>query len=123
MRVRKWNIVSLIVQELLSVTLLWAGYTKLFTPASDLAEMWPWTVGNRPLVMIVGIVDIVGGLGIILPSLLKAKPQLIVYAAWGIVLLMLSAALFHISKGEASNIGINVLILVLALFVIRMKKT
>lgn len=109
------------VQILLSVTLLWAGYTKLFTPGDKLAEMWPWTADNKALVIITGILDIAGGLGVILPSVLKIKAQLTVYAAAGTALLMTAAAIFHILRGEISETGINALLLLLALFVIGVK--
>jgi len=110
------------VQGLLAVTLLWAGYTKLFTPKEILAGMWSWTAENSTLVVIAGIADMGGGLGIILPSLFRMKPQLVRYAAMGIALLMIAAAVFHVARGEMSEIGINVFVLLLTLFVIWVKK-
>jgi uncharacterized membrane protein YphA (DoxX/SURF4 family) len=117
MSLKFWNVTCLVLQILLSATLLWAGYTKIFTPQDELATMWPWTADNPKLVIVAGIFDILGGLGIVLPSLLKIKAQLTLYAAIGIILLMLSAAIFHISRGEISDIGINIFVIVLAGFV------
>jgi len=114
------NVITWIVQGILAIILLWAGYTKLFTPKETLAEMWSWTADNQALVVIAGIFDILGGLGILLPSLLKMKLQLTFYAAIGIALLMITAAIFHISRGELSDIGINLFVLLLAGFVIYM---
>ncbi|WP_282638692.1 DoxX family protein [Sphingobacterium thalpophilum] len=109
-----WNVTGVIVQVLLAVVLLWAGYTKLFTPQAKLSAMWPWTAGNPTLVMVAGVFDILGGVGVVLPSLLKVKPQWTLYAAIGIILLMFSAAIFHIARGEVSDIGINVFVIILA---------
>lgn len=116
------SVICWIVQGLLAITLLWAGYTKLFTPIATLAGMWPWTAEHPSLVKVAGVFDILGGLGIILPSLLKARPQLTISAAVGITLLMISAAIFHISRSEISSIGINVFVLLLALFVVWVKR-
>ncbi|MBN8680222.1 MAG: DoxX family protein [Chitinophagales bacterium] len=52
-----------------------------------------------------------------LPSILRLKPQLTVYAAIGLVLVQLLAAIFHLSRGESSAIGVNVLFMALAVFV------
>lgn len=115
------NVICWIVQGLLAITLIWAGYTKLFTAKEALNEMWLWTAAHPSLVMATGIFDILGGLGIILPALLKIKPQLTTYSAIGIALLMLTAAVFHISRGEVADIGINVFVFLLAGFVIWVK--
>ncbi|MGK9123883.1 DoxX family protein [Olivibacter sp. SA151] len=116
------NVICWIVQGLLAITLVWAGYTKLFTVGDKLAEMWPWTAEYPSLVIVAGIADILLGIGIILPSLLKIRPQWITYSAIGIVSLMISAAVFHISRGEISDIGINVFVLLLAGFVVWVKE-
>lgn len=111
------NIFLWIAQVLLAVTLLWAAYMKLFQPAEKLAEMWPWTEGNTGLVKFTGIVDLLGALGLILPSLLRIKPNLTVVTAYFILSLMIGASVFHIYRGEASQIGINVFFAALAIFV------
>jgi len=115
------NVICWIVQGLLAIILVWAGYTKLFTAKDTLAEMWPWTAEHPSLVIVAGISDVLLGIGILLPSLLKIKPRWVIYSAIGIVLLMVSAAVFHISRGEISDIGINIFVLLLAGFVIWVK--
>lgn len=111
------NIGLWIAQVLLALTLLWGAYAKLFTPIEDLAQMMPWVKGNNSLVLLTGIVDLLGGLGLILPAALRFKPQLTTYAAYGVALLMVLATVFHISRGEAAVIGFNIFVLILALFV------
>jgi hypothetical protein len=104
-------------QILLSGLLLWAAAMKLFLPAVKLATMWPWTLENRKLVVLTGVLDALAGLGLVLPRLLNIKPPLTFYAACGIIALMIAAMIFHISRGEASLIGFNVFMLIAAAFI------
>ena len=69
------------------------------------------------LLKFTGIVEILGALGIILPATLRIQPKLTIFAAYGIIALMISASIFHISRGEASLIGMNIFLLLLAVFV------
>jgi len=58
--------------------------------------------------VIVGIAEILGGLGLILPSLTGIRPELTVYAAAGLVLVMLGAIVFHATRSEGASIANNV---------------
>jgi hypothetical protein len=107
-----------IVQVLLSMTLLWSSAMKLFQSPKELSDMWPWAGEvSVSLVKITGIVDLLGALGLVLPMLFRIKPILTVAAALGIILLMICAAIFHISRGEGSQIMPNVIFALLAWFV------
>ena len=108
------NIILWITQGLLAATFIWAGFMKLFKP-EDLP--FPWIKENTNLVIITGIIDLSGGLGIVLPTLLRIQPKLTIFAAYGIVLLMIVASVFHISRGEAKEIGFNIFMALLAVFV------
>jgi uncharacterized membrane protein YphA (DoxX/SURF4 family) len=61
--------------------------------------------------------DFAGGLGILLPSLTRIKPGLVVLAALGCVALQASAVVFHFSRGEAANTPFNFLLIALSVFV------
>lgn len=112
------KLITKISTVILSITLIWAGYMKIFTNSDTLADMWPWTANNQSLVLIAGIFDILLGIGIIIPYFIKFKFPWKRYAAIGIILFMVSAALFHISRGEITDIGINVFVIVLALLIV-----
>lgn len=58
----------------------------------------------------VGIAEIAGGLGLILPGLTGIRPELTAYAAFGLVIVMAGAVVFHAPRGEASSIVQNVVI-------------
>jgi uncharacterized membrane protein YphA (DoxX/SURF4 family) len=109
-----WNIILWILQLLLAFLFIQSGIMKLFNPA-DLP--WPWIKENPNLAKATGIIDLLGGIGLVLPPLLRIQPKFAMYAAYGILLLMISASIFHISRGEGSQIGFNVVVLLIAAFI------
>lgn len=111
------NITLWVAQALLAASMIWAAGMKLFQPAEKLSEMWPWVADHPALVKLTGIIDLLAAIGLILPALLRIQPQLTVYAAYGTIALMVAASIFHISRGEASLIGINVFFAALAAFI------
>ena len=112
-----WNIALWIVQILLAGMFIMAGFMKTTTPIAELSAQMAWTGEMPGLVRFIGISEILGGLGLILPSLLRIRPSLTVLAALGLVTIMVLAAIFHISRGETSAIGMNFLLAGLAGFV------
>lgn len=112
------NMLLWIAQILLSASMIWAAGVKLFQPIEQLEIMWPWTGEVSPaFVRLIGVIDLLGALGVILPTLLRFKPVLAPIAAIAIVLLMIAASVFHISRGESSQIGFNIVFAGVAAFV------
>ncbi len=87
---------------------------KLFQPKE---LPFPWVRENSGLILITGIIDLLAGIGIIFPTLLRIQPKLTIYTSYGIIMLMVAACLFHISRGEAKDIGFNVFMALLAVFI------
>lgn len=107
-----------IVQSLLALTFVGAGIWKVATPIPRLAAMIPWAGQVSPgLLYATAAFDVLGGLGVLLPSATRIKPGLAVLAALGCVALQASAIVFHFSRGEAANTPFNFLLVALALFV------
>jgi putative oxidoreductase len=107
-----------IVQGLLALMFIFAGFGKLTAPISELAAQMPWVLDfSESMVRFVGASEVLGGLGLILPSLLRIKPVLTPLAALGLAVVMLLAAVYHATKGEYPAIGINAALAGLALFV------
>lgn len=107
-----------IAQVFIALMFIMPGFMKLLQPIASLSAMLPWTGQVAPaMVRGLGILDLLGGLGIILPSLLRIQPKLAVWTAYGDILLMISAIIFHLSRGEASVIGFNVLLIALLVFI------
>lgn len=107
-----------IVQVLLAASMIWASFEKLFSPIEKLAAMWPWAAEVPiALVKFTGIVDLLGGLGLVLPALLRIRPALTPLAAICLILLMICASVFHVSRGEVAQVGVNIAFALLAIFV------
>lgn len=106
-----------VAQALVALMLLWGGYAKLFQSTEEAALMMPWALDNPGLFKFTGVIDLLGGLGLLLPAALKIKPKLTVYAAYGTIILMIAGAAFHISRGENELIGMNIVILAIAAFI------
>jgi uncharacterized membrane protein len=64
-----------------------------------------------------GIAEILGGLGLILPAVTRIQTRLVALAASGLVLVMIGAMIYHITRGEFANIGMNLLLVLLLAFV------
>lgn len=113
-RSKTMNILLWIAQAFLALTFIWAGFMKLFQPE---ALPFPWAKDHASLVILTGIIDLLAGVGIVLPALLRIRPELTIYAAYGTIALMTAASVFHIARGEARDIGFNVLMAALAVWV------
>ncbi|TYO64125.1 DoxX family protein [Bradyrhizobium hipponense] len=105
-------------QALIFLAFASAGLVKLLAPIPQLAAMMPWAGQySEAFVRAVGLVDLAGGIGILLPALTRILPRLTVLAALGCGVLQVFAMVFHISRGEAEVTPVNLLLLALALFV------
>jgi uncharacterized membrane protein YphA (DoxX/SURF4 family) len=107
-----------IAQWLLAVLFVGTGLWKLLTPIPKLAAMIPWAGQVSPAFLyFTALVDLCGGLGLVLPALTRIKPGLTALAALGCAALQLCAVVFHVSRGEAANTPFNVFLVAIALFV------
>src|SRR5512140_1829778 len=91
-----------VVQSLLFLIFAGTGVWKLLTPIPQLAAMIPWA-GQVPSAFLysIAVIDLLGGIGVLLPSLTRIRPGLAVAAALGCAALQVSAVVFHVSRGEA----------------------
>jgi uncharacterized membrane protein YphA (DoxX/SURF4 family) len=108
-----------VVQALLALLFLFAGGTKLVLPIDVLASMGSPNQIPLPgwLVRFVGVVEVLGALGLILPGLLRIKPGLTPLAALGLVVIMIGAvALTVAADGVAAGV-VPLMVGLLAAFV------
>jgi uncharacterized membrane protein YphA (DoxX/SURF4 family) len=111
------NIALWIVQVLLAGLFLMAGVMKAFQYERAKASL-PWVKDvPRGLVTFIGISELLGGLGLLLPAITGILPWLTPLAGAGLALIMILAIGFHASRREAPAIGFNAVLLVLAAFV------
>jgi hypothetical protein len=107
-----------IVQGFLALTLVGGGLWKLATPIPDLAAKMPWMGQVSPsFLYATALFDILGGFGVLAPSVTRIRPKLAVVAALGCVVLMVCAIVFHVSRGEAAKTPFNFLLVALSVFV------
>jgi uncharacterized membrane protein YphA (DoxX/SURF4 family) len=106
------------VQILLFLVFTGTGVWKLLTPVPQLAAMIPWA-GEVPLLFLhaTAVLDLLGGIGVLLPTVTRISPGLTVLAALGCAALQVGAIVFHLSRGEAADTPFNVLLAALALVV------
>ena len=108
-----------IAQGLIFFVFTSAGLVKLLTPIPQLAAMMPWTgAHSEAFVRTIGLIDLAGGTGILLPALTRILPRLTVLAALGCTVLQVFAIVFHVSRGEAVVTPLNAVLLALAVFVL-----
>jgi hypothetical protein len=87
------NIVLWIIQVLLALLFMFAGGTKLILPIEVLKSMGSPNQIVLPglLLRFLGVCEVLGALGLILPGLLRIRPDLTPLAASGLVIIMIGA--------------------------------
>lgn len=112
------NFTLWIVQILLAAMFLAVGAMKASQPVPKLGKSMPW-VTHFPLsvVRFVGVAELLGAVGLILPAATGIAPVLTPLAATGLAVVMVLAAIYHFRQKEFSGIGINAVLFALAVFV------
>jgi uncharacterized membrane protein YphA (DoxX/SURF4 family) len=112
------NIVLWIVQILLALAFALAGVMKTTQPMEKLAINMGWVKDfAAQIVRLIGVLELLGAVGLILPAVTGIWPWLTPVAAIGLVLTMVGAMITHVRRGEFPGLGVNVVLLLLALFV------
>ncbi len=107
-----------VIQGLLALVFIVSGSVKLALSKEKLADRMTWTKDTPgPWIKLLGSVEILGALGLILPSLTGIYPWLTPLAAVGLVLVMIGASMTHFQHKEFPQIGFTSTLLVLALVV------
>lgn len=105
------------VQVLLALAFGMAGFMKMTAPIEQLAQMGMTFVNRLDVgtVRFIGISEMLGAIGLILPAALRIKPMLTPLAALGIAVIMVLAIFQHVSNNEPYLP--NIFLLALAVFV------
>ena len=113
------NIVLWVLQVLLALAFLAHGVLLLAPPpeiAAQLTTMFP-----RGFWVFLGVAEVLAAVGLTLPGLTRIKPWLVVWAAGGIMIVMVSATILHLTRGEFSSAAVTVLLLAMATVVAYMR--
>jgi putative oxidoreductase len=113
------NIVLWILQILLAAAFLAHGWLFLAPPA-DMVEAMNASIPPA-LRLFIGVAEVLAAIGLTLPGITRILPQLIVWAAAGLMIVTASAAILHISRGEISSAVTTALLFVVLTFVAYMR--
>jgi hypothetical protein len=107
-----------VAQLLLAAAFGMAGFMKATTPIAELALSLPMA-NELPeaLIRFIGISELAGALGLVLPAATRIKPLLTPLAGLGLVVVMVLAAGFHVMRGEFGALPTNFALGALAAFV------
>lgn len=113
------NIALWIVQGLLAVMFGMAGVMKTFQ-TSKAKEQMSWAKNRSDeFIRFVGISELLGALGLILPLVTGILPWLTLLAAIGLIVIQLLAIFTeHLPKKEYNVIPVNILLIALAVFIV-----
>ena len=103
-----------IIQVLLALLFLFTGGMKLVLPLDQLTG--PVALPGW-FTRFIGVTEVVGALGLILPSLLRIKPWLTPLAALGLVLIMIGAIVVTLIGGMIGPALFSLVVGLLAAFV------
>jgi len=113
------NIALWVLQVLLAGAFGMAGTMKIIRSKEELAENnMDWVEDfSETQIKGIGVLEILGAIGVILPMLTNILPWLTAWAAAGLALVMVGAAVTHTRRGENQMIAINAVLFLLAIFV------
>ena len=112
------NIGLWVAQVLLALAFGLGGFLKLTAPIDELTQKMVWPGAVPPgLVRFIGGSELLGAIGLILPAATRIRPGLTPLAASGLGVVMILAAIFHISRGEMGALPTNIFLGGLAAFV------
>jgi len=103
-----------IVQGLLALIFLFAGGMKLVLPLEVLTEQMPLP---GLFVRFIGVAEVLGAIGLILPGLLRIRPGLTPLAAAGLVIIMIGATVLTLAGGDVALALIPLVVGLLSAFV------
>jgi putative oxidoreductase len=112
---RIMNIALWIVQVLLAAAFAAHGLMFLAPPPEIAAQMNATL--PRWFQIFLGVAEVMAAAGLTLPGLTRIAPKLIVWAAGGLMIVMVSATALHAVRGEFSSAATTLVLLVLATFV------
>jgi uncharacterized membrane protein YphA (DoxX/SURF4 family) len=110
------NIALWIVQALLALLFLFAGGMKLVMPVEEMLKQMPLALPGW-FVRFIGIAEVLGGIGIILPWLLRIQPTLTLLAAAGLVIIMIGATVYTLAAGDVASALMPLVVGLLCAFV------
>ena len=108
-----------VLQVLLALAFLAHGVMLLVPPAAIAAQLNASL--PRWFQVFLGVAEVLAAIGLTLPGLTRIQPRLVPLAAAGIMIVMVSATIFHLTRGEVSAAMTTIVLLAMATFVAYMR--
>lgn len=103
------NVFLWILQALLATAFGLVGVMKSIRPKEKLRPAMPWVEDfTATQVRLIGVVELLGAVGLILPAVTDIAPTLTPLAATGLAITRLAAAVTHARRKEPSSLAVNV---------------
>ncbi len=96
------NIALWIIQVLLGLLFVFSGVVKFVTPVDEMLKQMPVALSGA-FIHFIGVCEILGGIGLILPALLRIKPGLTPLAAVCLIIIMIGAVAIAFIGGAPAN--------------------
>ncbi len=111
------DVVIWIVQGSLAAMFLMAGLMKASQPGDKIREKMAWANDySNGMLKFIGISEVLGAIGLIVPQLTGILPQLAWVSATALALVMLLAIRVHAKRKENKELGMNLVLFVLLIF-------
>jgi hypothetical protein len=108
-----------ILQVLLAVAFFAHGLLLLMPPPEIAAQMNAEL--PRAFWLFLGVAEVAAAVGITLPGMTRVQPQLVVWAAAGIMFVMVSATIWHVARAEWGSALVTLVLLAMATAVAYMR--
>lgn len=92
------------IQILLALLFLFAGCAKFFMPVDEMLKGMPPALASGAFIHFIGVCEVLGAFGLILPGLLRIQPGLTPLAACGLTIIMIGATAVSLPQGIAMAI-------------------
>jgi len=113
------NSVLWVVQVLLAAAFLAHGWLFL-SPPPEIAVQMNASL-PRWFSLFLGVAEVAAAIGLTLPGLTRILPWLVTWAAAGVMIVTLSATVYHLMRGEISSAVITLLLFAMATFLAYMR--
>jgi uncharacterized membrane protein YphA (DoxX/SURF4 family) len=104
-------------QVLLAIAFALSGAMKLGPLPAEALQAKGAVVLSEGLIRFIGVVELLGAVGVVVPALLRVKPWLTPLASAGLAVVMVLAVAFHVVNGEAAHTPAPLALGAIAVFV------
>ncbi|MFZ0226136.1 MAG: DoxX family protein, partial [Mycobacterium sp.] len=107
------NLALWIIAIILAITFAGSGLMKQFVAKDKLVTSGQgWAQDYTPTnIRLIGLAEILGAIGLVLPAAVHVAPMLVPLAAVGLALVMAGAVVVHTRRNEPMNVAVNVVLI------------